>query len=1124
MTAPSPGIAPPRTSRARITPGFTRRSLALPTIALPTIALPTIALPTIALLAVALLAAPVTAAPPKGSEIRLEASPVHSPEMLPDAELTDLFFLDPERGWAVGDRGVIWTTENGGRSWQRRESPLTCRWESVWFTDPQNGWIVGGWHQPGTMQSRGAVLRTRDGGQNWMPVPASTLPQLLVVRFRDEQHGWAIGEPSPLYPSGVFRSEDGGRSWAPLPAPSGGSWLAGDFAAARPRATAAGNSASTSGAASSARAPRRADKGGVVVGRDGRAAVLTEEGLVEAEVPGARGRHVRCVQLDEARGAWLAGDDGLLLQSTQQGLQWSPPAGEVPAAAAHLDWRALATVGSHVWLVGDPGSCVLHSSDRGATWQLQRTGQELPLHSITFLDSQHGWAAGALGTLLVTRDGGDSWKRVHGGGRVALLGIFADERQLPLELFAQTAGNDGYLSYVELPFRRDLEAPDDHAGSLESRVQAAVVEVGGSGAHVASSFPVRQRGLGLSGERIVASWNELHQQAGFERLVEYLVARLRTWRPEVVVTDDPSGEHPDALAALTRQAVLAAVQRAGEPQEFPQQIADWGLTPWRVRKVFGLQSAGERASVSIPTSQLVPRWSRPLSDIAGHGRFLLTSRPTPAPSTLSFRLIMNSTGGESSQRDLLDGISLPSGADGRRDVASASAPRGELADLTRIVQKQRMLQQLLLRAQDQGSGAGAAWLAQLDGTIQGFGKPAAGDLYWQLGQRFLEAGQGELALETWQLLVTRLPHHELADAALVRLLELQASGEWNWRRERAARQALLAQANAAATPLGPVRPAAAQEEVASTGKGKRATPQLVQPATVTSEHSPAGSARQAAEKTVRVLEQSRPALYAAPRWKLSWLATLRAAGRTDDADQLLRSAARGPVFSPHGQALADELWLAASTRSRATGPEQRPQRNEETPRPLLSLISTPRPRLDGQLDDPTWEQAVRCAVRSEWGEDADWPTTAWLARDSQFFYLAATCRRAPHHDYVAPSTPRPRDASLEARDRIEFFLDTDRDYATAFRLTIDERGWTQDACAEDASWNPTWYVAVKQDAESWTIEAAIPWDELVATPPAAGTVWSVGIQRVIPGAGFQSWTRPAGVTPQLAGHGWLRFE
>ena len=74
--------------------------------------------------------------------------PVSPPEMLNDAELTDVTFLDPDTGWAVGDRGVIWHTVDGGRHWQRQDSHTTCRLEQVCFLNANLGWAVGGWHAP----------------------------------------------------------------------------------------------------------------------------------------------------------------------------------------------------------------------------------------------------------------------------------------------------------------------------------------------------------------------------------------------------------------------------------------------------------------------------------------------------------------------------------------------------------------------------------------------------------------------------------------------------------------------------------------------------------------------------------------------------------------------------------------------------------------------------------------------------------------------------------------------------------------------------------------------------------------------------------------------------------------
>ena len=87
----------------------------------------------------------------------------------------------------------------------------------------------------------------------------------------------------------------------------------------------------------------------------------------------------------------------------------------------------------------------------------------------------------------------------------------------------------------------------------------------------------------------------------------------------------------------------------------------------------------------------------------------------------------------------------------------------------------------------------------------------------------------------------------------------------------------------------------------------------------------------------------------------------------------------------------------------------------------------------------------------------------------------------------AASTPRPtprdwRDADLSAEDRVDLFLDLDRDFATVYRLTIDHRGWTGESCWNDATWNPTWFVANRSEDGAWTAEAAIPFAELAPQP------------------------------------------
>ena len=104
------------------------------------------------------------------------------------------------------------------------------------------------------------------------------------------------------------------------------------------------------------------------------------------------------------------------------------------------------------------------------------------------------------------------------------------------------------------------------------------------------------------------------------------------------------------------------------------------------------------------------------------------------------------------------------------------------------------------------------------------------------------------------------------------------------------------------------------------------------------------------------------------------------------------------------------------------------------------------------------------------------------------------------------------------------FLDIDRDYATFYRLTVDHRGWTNDRLWEDRTWNPTWYVAALRNERGWTAEAAIPIKELTGQSPQPRETWAIGLQRVTPGVGFQSWNKPAAVDVLPDGFGFMEFE
>lgn len=1004
-----------------------------------------------------------------GGELRAqpESGP---PEMLADANLADVCFLDPDRGWAVGDRGVIWRTDDGGRHWRLDVSPVTCRLESLSLTGGQ-AFAVGGWTHPYTHKSSGVVLRTRDEARRWETIKSAALPALKQVRFIDARTGWALGNGSALYPAGVFKSDDGGRSWASVPTGKGQGWLTGDF---------------------------RDTKGGILAGRDGSVALVAPAGLRPVRTPDFGARCVRRLRLAPPMSGWLVGDGGLVLTTADGGNTWQPPPSLLPAGVQEqFDFSAVAVCDKHVWIAGSPGTAVFHSADGGQTWNHFHTEQHLPVASLAFLDEHRGWAVGALGTILATTDGGRTWRRQHGGGtRAALLGLFSEAEQIPLELFARLSGDEGYLGQVELLNHRRPADSGSAESSAADRSREAMVSLGASGAGTTWRFPLGPAGLKLSAEAIADGWNRANDGRGLDRLEEHVVRKIRQWRPELIVTEAPSPRGDRPLAHLVNQVVMGAVEKAADADAYPQQASVADLAAWRVKKVCCALPEGERAPLTLSTAQLAARLGKSLSDQTSAARGLIANRYEVGPNSIVFQMPINRLSVELGQRDFFSGITLQPGGEARR--ALSQPPPGSLETLQRTAQKQRNIRQLLVRSD--GAGGNVGWLSQVDELTRGLSPASAGEILYQLGLRYHESGQGELAAEAFELLVERHPDHALTESALVWLVQFYAATEVAWRtRGRAPMSEDKGNRPASfETPVEPEKPGRQPPRAGSGRPPAEATGKTVERA-------------RRAIGTARRIEQTRPALYADPAVRFPLAIAQRAQGSPRGAESFYHSLAENRTHDAWWACAAGELWLTAPTRV--------------CPKRIgRCAAAADPPKLDGRLDDAVWKGAKPLELKSASEDDEQWPAQVMLAADREFLYLAVRCFKAQGASYAVSNEPRTRDADLSEQDRVEVLIDLDRDYATYYRLTVDHRGWTGEACVGDKSWNPGWFVAAASDDSQWTVEAAIPLAELTPQPPTERDVWAVGVQRTVPGMGFQSWTQPAALVPRGEGFGFLMFD
>jgi photosystem II stability/assembly factor-like uncharacterized protein/LmbE family N-acetylglucosaminyl deacetylase len=1028
------------------------------------------------------------------------ADPPYLREMQEDAELTDVSFVDTQHGWAVGDRGVIWVTADGGKRWRLQSAGVDCRLSSIQFLDADNGWAAGGMFHPYTHTSRGVLLRTRDGGRSWAQDKGLMLPSLRRVRFLTGNLGWAYGESSALFPSGVFVTDDAGRTWAPLEGPDAPGWLAADFVD---------------------------PYSGAIAGRRGSMAAIRRRGLQPARTPDFGLRGLNRMKLTGEIEGWLVGDGGLVLTTRDLGLSWQLAPGDPSAVVGNdFDWQALEVRGARIWIAGSPGTKVLFSDDAGKNWQAFETGQNLPLYALTFVDNLHGWAVGAMGTILATTDGGQTWQRQHSGGtRAALLAVVGQPDDVSMELLARLSAGEGYLGAVEILVRGD--DPDAGASSRTEaeRSRAAVIAAGGSAAHTAWSFPLPQSDVPRTAEQIVEAWDRLNDGDGIDRVEAHIIRQIRCWRPEIVVTHAASlgGENP--AGHVMNQIVLEAVEQAADPTRFPEQLAQMGLEAWRVRKVFGRLPDGQLGDVNLATAHLAPRLGDSLADHAAGPRGLIGRDYQVPPPNVGFRLYVDTLPQHVGEHDFFSGIALHPGGDARRTINEFSTQSADA--LRRMAQKQRNVQAIIARS-EQGQLDSARYAAQISDLTSDLSSSTAGNVIYQLAQHYRESGKWPLAAETFSLLAQQHPDHPLTEAALVWLVRYLSSGECDWRERRAAlsvggQSALSRVAGQMAlfepaTALGQVLPS--KNQVASRGDTSPAgraplkelpgnAPDVRGKIMVVNNALDNDRAARAAALG-KLLEQRSPATFAEPEVRFALASAHRKQGLTKQAEKYYLDVTRMRCHDAWWTCAAGERWL------------DQPQ--EAPPKDVLHAPSGSKPRLDAQLDDEIWQRAAWAELQPRSLDADEAPAKAKVAYDGEFLYLAVECKQAAAAEYPPSESPRPRDADLTPHDRVDLFLDLDRDWSTWYRFTVDHRGWTGEACWDDPSWNPQWFVAAATRDGVWTVEAAIPLAELTGETPKPRYVWALGIQRTIPGVGFQSWTKPASASVTPEGFGYLVFD
>ena len=251
--------------------------------------------------------------------------------------------VDANTAYAVGERGAVVRTTDGGATWEIRTAP-GANWllRSVDFVDAQVGTVVG--YEGATFH----VARTADGGVTWTEQDdglAGGGP--LAVTFVDAQTGWMVGGGSyGGAPGSITHTTDGGTTWVEQPNTLGQELYDVAFVSAQVLVA--------------------VGEGGVILRTEDAGTSWTQV----ASGTNDRLEHVSFAPApDQLYGAAVS-RSGVFLRTTDGGATWT-----LSTTSTTGMWDVATPSASVVVLVGD-NEAVLRSEDGGSTWTQEAVPQE----------------------------------------------------------------------------------------------------------------------------------------------------------------------------------------------------------------------------------------------------------------------------------------------------------------------------------------------------------------------------------------------------------------------------------------------------------------------------------------------------------------------------------------------------------------------------------------------------------------------------------------------------------------------------------------------------------------------------------------------------------------------------
>jgi photosystem II stability/assembly factor-like uncharacterized protein len=121
----------------------------------------------------------------------------------------DIWFLDPQTGWAVNSNGQILKTSDGFDTYVKQLEDPEVYFRCIAFGSSSVGWA-------GTLSPPKVLFQTRDGGTSWTQVanlPANAPTAICGMSVIDENVAYMSGTNFPNRPPRMMKTLDSGATW-----------------------------------------------------------------------------------------------------------------------------------------------------------------------------------------------------------------------------------------------------------------------------------------------------------------------------------------------------------------------------------------------------------------------------------------------------------------------------------------------------------------------------------------------------------------------------------------------------------------------------------------------------------------------------------------------------------------------------------------------------------------------------------------------------------------------------------------------------------------------------------------------------------------------------------------------